>query len=85
MWKKIHTFYIAIATLLTTSMFFCSFATIIGPDGSELKIMYYEKLPYLTMLFPLAAAILDAFAARSALTDAMTIQAASKLIKSRKH
>ena len=141
MWKKIQTLYIAIATLLTTSMFFCSFATIIGSDGTELKIMYYEKLPYLTMLimlltagicslftfrqgflqarvctltalmligfqiwlgidfirfrhdmifsvtmlFPLAAAILDALAARSALTDAMTIQAASKLIKSRKH
>ena len=56
MWKKIHTFYIAIATLLTTSMFFCSFATIIGPDGAELKIMYYEKLPYLAMLIMLLTA-----------------------------
>lgn len=142
MWKKIQTLYIVIATLLTTAMFFCSFATIIGPDGTELKIMYYEKLPYVimlimlltagicslftyrlgflqarvctltalmligfqiwlgvdflrfrhdmifsvTMLFPLAAAILDALAARSALLDAMTIQAAGKILKNkRKH
>ena len=137
MWKKTHTFYIIVSTLLTTAMFFCSFATIIGPDGYELKIMYYEKLPYLTMLimlltagicslftfrqgflqarvctltalmligfqiwlgidfirfrhdmvfsvtmlFPLAAAILDALAARSALVDAMAIQAAGKILK----
>lgn len=140
MWKKIQTLYIAIAILLTTAMFFCSFATIIGPDGAELKIMYYEKLPYLTMLimlltagicslctfrqgflqarvctltalmligfqiwlgidflrfrhdmifsvtmvFPFAAAILNALAARSALVDAMTIQAAGKLSKRKK-
>ncbi len=137
MWKKTQTFYIIVSTLLTTAMFFCSFATIIGPDGYELKIMYYEKLPYLTMLimlltagicslftfrqgflqarvctltalmligfqiwlgidfirfrhdmvfsvtmlFPLAAAILDALAARSALVDAMAIQAAGKILK----
>ena len=137
MWKKTQTFYIIASTLLTTAMFFCSFATIIGPDGYELKIMYYEKLPYLTMLimlltagicslftfrqgflqarvctltalmligfqiwlgidfirfrhdmvfsvtmlFPLAAAILDALAARSALVDAMAIQAAGKILK----
>ena len=56
MWKKIQTLYIVIATLLTTAMFFCSFATIIGPDGAELKIMYYEKLPYLAMLIMLLTA-----------------------------
>ena len=137
MWKKIQTLYIISSILLTAAMFFCSFATIIGPDGYELKIMYYEKLPYLTMLimlltagicslftfrqgflqarvctltalmligfqiwlgidfikfrhdmvfsvtmlFPLAAAILDALAARSALVDAMAIQAAGKILK----
>ena len=141
MWKKIQTLYIISSILLTAAMFFCSFATIIGPDGYELKIMYYEKLPYLTMLimlltagicslftfrqgflqarvctltalmligfqiwlgidfirfrhdmvfsvtmlFPLAAAILDALAARSALVDAMAIQAAGKLSKRKKH
>ena len=56
MWKKIHTIYSIIATLLSASMFFFSFATIIGPEGSELKIMYYEKLPYLFMLIMLLAA-----------------------------
>ena len=137
MWKKIQTLYIISSILLTAAMFFCSFATIIGPDGYELKIMYYEKLPYLTMLimlltagicslftfrqgflqarvctltalmligfqiwlgidfikfrhdmvfsvtmlFPLAAAILDALAARSALVDAMATQAAGKILK----
>ena len=56
MWKKIHTIYAIIATLLSASMFFFSFATIIGPEGTELKIMYYEKLPYLFMLIMLLAA-----------------------------
>ena len=56
MWKKIHTIYSIIATLLSASMFFFSFATIIGPEGSELKIMYYDKLPYLFMLIMLLAA-----------------------------
>jgi hypothetical protein len=56
MWKKIHTIYSIIATLLSASMFFFSFATIIGPEGTELKIMYYEKLPYLFMLIMLLAA-----------------------------
>ena len=36
-------------------MFFFSFATILGPEGTELKIMYYEKLPYLFMLIMLLA------------------------------
>ena len=56
MWKKIHTIYSIIATLLSASMFFFSFATILGPEGTELKIMYYEKLPYLFMLIMLLAA-----------------------------
>lgn len=56
MWKKIHTIYSIIATLLSASMFFFSFATILGPEGVELKIMYYEKLPYLFMLIMLLAA-----------------------------
>ena len=36
-------------------MFFFSFAAILGPEGAELKIMYYEKLPYLFMLIMLLA------------------------------
>ena len=56
MWKKIHTIYSIVATLLSASMFFFSFATILGTEGTELKIMYYEKLPYLFMLIMLLAA-----------------------------
>lgn len=56
MWKKIQTLYISIATLLTASMFFCRLAAIIGPEGEELKIMYYEKAPYLVMLIMLFTA-----------------------------
>ena len=56
MLKKIHTIYAILAELLVTSMFFCRFATIIGPEGAELKIMYFEKLPYLVMLIMLLAA-----------------------------
>ena len=56
MWKKSHTIYTILATLLITSMFFCRFATILGPEGEELTIMYYEKLPYLVMLIMLMAA-----------------------------
>lgn len=56
MWKKIQTLYISIATLLTASMFFCRLAAIIGPEGEELKIMYYEKAPYLVMLIMLLTA-----------------------------
>ena len=140
MWQRIQTLYIAIATGLAAAMFFCNFATILGPEGDELTIRYYEKSSYLvlmimiltaqicslfsfkswflqarvctltalmligfqiwlgidflrfrhdmifsvTMVFPFAAAILYALAARSALVDAMTIQAAGKLSKRNK-
>lgn len=56
MWKKIHTIYTVSAALLIASMFFCRFATILGPEGAELGIMYYEKLPYTVMLIMLLAA-----------------------------
>lgn len=56
MWKRIQTIYTAIATLLIVAMFFCRFATILGPEGSELKIMYYEKISYLIMLIMLMTA-----------------------------
>jgi len=61
MGKKIHKYFIATATLLTVSMFFCRFATIIGPDGTSLKIMYYEKLPYIVMLIMLMTGGICAF------------------------
>ena len=31
-------------------MFFCKFATIVGPQGNDLEIMYWEKIPYVTLL-----------------------------------
>ena len=116
-------------------------ATIIGPGGEELEIMYYEKRPFLVMLimlltagicaiftfkswalqsrvcmltalmligfqiwlgvdflrfhkemvfsltlmFPLVSAILNIMAARSALVDAMTLQAVKTTKKVRKN
>lgn len=56
MWKKAQTYFVGIATLLTTIMFFCRLATIIGPGGEDLAIMYYEKLPYVVMLIMLLTA-----------------------------
>ena len=56
MWKRIQTLYLAISAGLITSMFFCRFATIIGPEGSEEIIRYYEKTPYLILLIMLITA-----------------------------
>ena len=56
MWKRIQTLYLGISTALILSMFFCKFATIIGPAGEELSIGYHEKLPYLVMLIMLVTA-----------------------------
>lgn len=50
MWQRIQTLYLAIATALLESMFFCKFATIVGPQGNDLEIMYWEKIPYVTLL-----------------------------------
>lgn len=56
MLKKAQTYYIGASILLTASMFFCRMATIIGPAGEELGIMYYEKVPYTVMLIMLLTA-----------------------------
>jgi hypothetical protein len=53
MWQRIQTLYLGIATALMFSMFFCIFATIIGPDGADVTIRYSEKLSYLTLLIML--------------------------------
>ena len=50
MWQRIQTLYLAIATALLASMFFCKFATIVGPYGNDLEIMYWEEIPYVTLL-----------------------------------
>lgn len=56
MWQRIQTLYIGIATALTAAMFFCRMATIIGPEGDNIDIRYYEKTPYLIMLIMLLTA-----------------------------
>ena len=50
MWQRIQTLYLAVATALLIPMFFCKFATVIGPDGVEISIKYVEKVPYLVLL-----------------------------------
>ena len=62
MWQRIQTLYFGIATAMIFSMFFCTFATIIGPDGTEATIRYSEKLPYLTLLIMLITAHIAATA-----------------------
>ena len=56
MWQRIQTLYLGISTVLVFSMFFCIFATIIGPDGAEITISYREKLSYLVLLIMLITA-----------------------------
>ena len=55
-WQRIQTLYLGIATALIAAMFFCRFATIIGPDGAEEFIRYYEKMPFLVLLIMLTSA-----------------------------
>jgi hypothetical protein len=62
MWQRIQTLYLGIATALMFSMFFCIFATIIGPDGAEVTIAYREKLPYLVLMVMLITAHIAATA-----------------------
>lgn len=62
MWQRIQTLYLGISTSLIFSMFFCIFATIIGPDGAEATIAYREKLPYLVLLIMLMTAHIAATA-----------------------
>ncbi len=50
MWQRIQTLYLGVATALIFSMFFCTFARIVGPDGAEVTIGYSEKLGYLSLL-----------------------------------
>lgn len=50
MWQRIQTLYLGIATAIVFAMFFCTFATIIGPNGTEITIGYSEKLSYLSLM-----------------------------------
>ncbi len=50
MWQRIQTLYLGIASALAFAMFFCTFATIVGPDGTEITIGYSEKRQYLMLM-----------------------------------
>ncbi len=50
MWQRIQTLYLGAAAALVFSMFFCTFATIVGPNGAEITIGYSEKWPYLMLM-----------------------------------
>lgn len=67
MWQRIQTLYLGISTALIFSMFFCTFATVIGSDGAEITIGYHEKLAYLTMLIMLFTAQVAATASFKAM------------------
>ena len=62
MWQRIQTLYLSVATALMFSMFFCTFATIIGPNGTEVTIAYREKMPYLVLMIMLITAHIAATA-----------------------
>ncbi len=50
MWQRIQTLYSGIAAAIVFAMFFCTFATIIGPDGAKVTIIYSEKIAYLSLM-----------------------------------
>lgn len=50
MWQRIQTLYLAIATALIASMFFCTKAVVIGPGGVTDEYRYITYIPYLILL-----------------------------------
>ena len=66
MWQRIQTLYLGTATALIIAMFFCRFVTIIGPNGAEEFVRYYEKLPFLVLLIMLTTAHIAATASYKA-------------------
>ncbi len=43
MWQRIQTLYLAVATLLTAALFWCSLSNVIEPDGTVTMIKYTDK------------------------------------------
>ena len=80
MWQRIQTLYLALATTLLSSMYFCKFATIVGPEGSELNIMYWEKIPYLVLLTLCAAGNLFSLFAFKIRMPQMRVATASAIL-----
>ena len=56
MWQRIQTLYLGIATGLIASLFFCNIASIIGPEGEEIGIRYYEKSSFLVLMIMMLTA-----------------------------
>jgi len=50
MWQRIQTIYLAIATLLIASLFFCNVTTIFGAEGAVEHVRYTQKVIYLTLI-----------------------------------
>ncbi len=64
MWQRVQTLYLAIAAVLTGSLFFCNVAKIVTPDGGTENIMYSDKVEYMifiTALFIVQCICLAAF------------------------
>lgn len=81
MWQRIQTLYLAVATGLIASMFFCNVADIIGPGGEEISIRYYEKSSYLVlMIMALTANICALFSYKSRFLQARVCMIAALLI-----
>ena len=80
MWQRIQTLYLALATALLSSMYFCKFATIVGPEGSELNIIYWEKIPYLVLLTLCAAGNLFSLFAFKIRMPQMRVATASAIL-----
>ena len=80
MWQRIQTLYLALATALLYSMYFCKLATIVGPEGSELNIMYWEKIPYLVLLTLCAAGNLFSLFAFKIRMPQMRVATASAIL-----
>jgi hypothetical protein len=47
MLKRIQNLFLAVSTGLIIAMFFCKMGTVIGAEGDDATIRYYEKIPYL--------------------------------------
>ncbi len=62
MWQRIQTLYLGVATALVFAMFFCTFATIAGPDGAEITIGYSERRQYLMLMIMMLIAHIAATA-----------------------
>ena len=50
MWQRIQTLYLAVSTILIASLLMCNVGVIIGPEGTEEPVRYYENIVYLIFI-----------------------------------